>query len=58
VLPDELPEELPLPLDVPPSSPVLDDVVQAGCAETIANPPITATTADQANLFICFSRSS
>jgi hypothetical protein len=56
-LPDELPDELPLDEVVPPSSPVLDDDVHAGCAETMAKEPTTATTADQANLFMCFSRS-
>jgi hypothetical protein len=56
VLPEELPDELPLDELVPPS-PVLDDDVHAGCTETMANPPTTAMTADQANLFMCFSRS-
>jgi len=57
VLPDELPLELPEELVEPASSPVLDDVVHAGCAATSANPPITTTTADKATLFICFSQS-
>jgi hypothetical protein len=60
-LPDELPEELPLLLPellpVPPSSPVLDDDVHPGSAETSAKPAIPTITADQANLFMCFSQS-
>jgi hypothetical protein len=56
-LPDELPLLLPELLVVPPSSPELDDEVHAGSAETSANPAILTITADQANLFMCFSQS-
>ncbi len=58
-LPDELPEELPelLPdeLVLPPSSPALDDELHPGSIETRANPVRLTTTADKANLFMCFS---